>query len=163
MNITCNAHTCTLTVNGVPFRDELPPDVLLLDLLRERVGLETVTHGCDHGHCGACTVLLDGVPAKSCLVLAISVPDAAVVTADALPSTHDLHHVGQVLAAADPEVCSECLPARILSLFALNAGGQPPTAERIRAFIHDNPCRCGGQACEGQVADMSSPERAGAA
>ncbi|MCE2563214.1 (2Fe-2S)-binding protein [Komagataeibacter sp. FNDCF1] len=162
MNATRTVYACNLTVNGVPFCDDLPPTTILLDLLRERLGLTTLIQGCDHGHCGGCTVLVDGAPVKSCLILAISVPQAEVLTIDALPRAPDLHHVREVLGRAGPPLCSECMPARILSILALAGQGRTPSAQEIGAFMRANPCGCGRQAhaegTGGQVADMSRSE-----
>ncbi|GBQ14422.1 (2Fe-2S)-binding protein [Komagataeibacter rhaeticus] len=165
MNATRNACTCSLKVNGALFRKDVPPTVILLDLLRECLGLTSVTQGCDHGHCGACTALLDGVPVQSCLVLAISVPDAEVVTAEAFfpPGSGLLHHIRQrLLTAAGPQVCSACLPARLLCLLAQATDGQPPSPAEIEAFIHASPCLCGGQAREEPVS-MSRSRHEGVA
>ncbi|MDT8871438.1 2Fe-2S iron-sulfur cluster-binding protein [Komagataeibacter rhaeticus] len=164
MNATRNACTCSLKVNGALFRKDVPPTVILLDLLRECLGLTSVTQGCDHGHCGACTVLLDGVPVQSCLVLAISVPDAEVVTAEAFfPWIGPSSSYPAAPAHGGGAAGVQRMPARAPPVPACAGHGRTaPSPAEIEAFIHASPCLCGGQAREEPVS-MSRSRHEGVA
>ncbi len=133
----------TLTINGV--RRELAVEAwtTLLDLLRHRLGLTGTKKGCDHGQCGACTVLVDGQRANSCLVLAASIDGATVTTIEGLAEEGALHPVQQAFIEHDAFQCGYCTPGQIMSAVALIEEGTAKSREEIREFMSGNLCRCG--------------------
>ncbi|NHN86813.1 2Fe-2S iron-sulfur cluster binding domain-containing protein [Acetobacter musti] len=134
---------CRLQINGEDYDADLPPSVTLLDLLRERLGLTGTKKGCDHGQCGACTVLVDGRRVKSCLMLAVSLPDAQVTTIEGLSRKGRLHPMQQAFIDFDAFQCGYCTPGQILSAVALLEEGHIRSREEIREFMSGNLCRCG--------------------
>lgn len=134
---------CRLSINGQPYAADLPPSVTLLDLLRERLDLTGSKKGCDHGQCGACTVLVDGKRVKSCLVLAVSIPDAQVTTIEGLSQGSELHPMQQAFIDADAFQCGYCTPGQIMSAVALLEEGHIRSRDEIREFMSGNLCRCG--------------------
>jgi xanthine dehydrogenase YagT iron-sulfur-binding subunit len=139
------AYSTTLTVNGVTRAIELDdPRVTLLDLLRERLDLTGTKKGCDRGQCGACTVLVDGRRINSCLVLAVSLDGARVMTIEGLAQGDRLHPVQEAFIACDGLQCGFCTPGQIMSAVGLideaQAGDDP---ERVREGMSGNLCRCG--------------------
>src|SRR6201999_1039231 len=142
----------SLTVNGVRRNVELDdPRVTLLDLLRERLDLTGTKKGCDRGQCGACTVLIDGRPVKSCLAVALSHDGAEILTIEGVAQkeqqSEQLHPVQAAFIAHDGFQCGFCTPGQIMSAVGLlregEAGGDP---ERIREGMSGNLCRCGAHA-----------------
>jgi xanthine dehydrogenase YagT iron-sulfur-binding subunit len=135
----------TLTINGTPRTVELEdPRVTLLDLLRERLGLTGTKKGCDRGQCGACTVLLDGRRANSCLALAVSNDGAEVLTIEGLARGEVLHPVQAAFIAHDAFQCGFCTPGQIMSAVGLIREGQAgDDPERVREGMSGNLCRCG--------------------
>lgn len=134
---------CRLQINGKPHTLDIPPSVTLLDLLRERLDLAGTKKGCDHGQCGACTVLVDGKRVKSCLILAVSIPDADVTTIEGLEHDGHLHPMQQAFIDRDAFQCGYCTPGQIMSAVALLEEGHVRTREEIREFMSGNLCRCG--------------------
>jgi xanthine dehydrogenase YagT iron-sulfur-binding subunit len=138
----------SLKINGQPRIVELDdPRVTLLDLLRERLALTGAKKGCDRGQCGACTVLVDGRRINSCLVLAVSLDAAEVVTIEGLADGERLHPVQAAFIAHDGFQCGFCTPGQIMSAVGLIAeghAGQDP--ERVRELMSGNICRCGAYA-----------------
>lgn len=132
----------TLTVNGV--ERVLDPDVrtTLLDLLRDHLGLTGAKKGCDHGECGACTVLVDGRPTVSCLKLAVAAEGCAVVTIEGLSQGGGLHPVQRAFMEFDALQCGFCTPGQILSAVACISAGQAWSEESIREWMSGNLCRC---------------------
>jgi len=138
----------SLVVNGVRRDVALEdPRVTLLDLLRERVGLTGTKKGCDRGQCGACTVLVDGRRINACLVLAVSLDGAEVLTIEGLAHEDRLDPVQAAFIAHDGFQCGFCTPGQIMSAVGLiregEAGDDP---ERIREGMSGNLCRCGAYA-----------------
>ena len=137
--------TTSLTVNGVKRTIALDdPRVTLLDLLRERLHLTGTKKGCDHGQCGACTVIVDGRRLNSCLALAISHDGADVLTIEGVARGDRLHPVQEAFLAHDGLQCGFCTPGQIMSAIGLiqeaQAGDEP---ERVREGMSGNLCRCG--------------------
>ncbi|MGE0491402.1 MAG: (2Fe-2S)-binding protein [Vulcanimicrobiota bacterium] len=133
----------TLTVNGQDHQLELEPWVTLLDALRERLHLTGTKKGCDHGQCGACTVLVEGKRVNSCLTLASMCDGKAVTTIEGLSQNGQLHRVQQAFIDHDAFQCGYCTPGQILSVVALLAEGHATTREEIREWLSGNLCRCG--------------------
>ena len=137
-----------LTINGRPNALALDdPRVTLLDLLRERLALTGTKKACDRGQCGACTVLLDGRRINSCLVLAVSLDGADILTIEGLATNGELHPVQAAFIAHDGLQCGFCTPGQIMSAVGLlreaQTGDDP---ERIREAMSGNLCRCGAYA-----------------
>ncbi|MFT9298185.1 MAG: (2Fe-2S)-binding protein [Gluconobacter sp.] len=137
------ASPCRLKINGKSHTADLPPCVTLLDLLRERLDLTGTKKGCDHGQCGACTVLVNGKRVKSCLILAVSIPDAEITTIEGLGSDGHLHPMQQAFIDRDAFQCGYCTPGQIMSAVALLEEGHVRTREEISEFMSGNLCRCG--------------------
>ena len=132
-----------LTVNGQPHELDVEPWTTLLDLLRERLGLTGSKKGCDHGQCGACTVLIDGKRINSCLTLAVVRDGAEVTTVEGLATGDQLHPMQEAFVEHDAFQCGYCTPGQICSAVALIAEGRAHTREEIRELMSGNICRCG--------------------
>jgi xanthine dehydrogenase YagT iron-sulfur-binding subunit len=137
-----------LTINGEQ-RDVVldDPRVTLLDLLRERLHLTGTKKGCDRGHCGACTILVDGKRINSCLALAVSHDGADILTIEGVAQGDHLHPVQAAFIAHDGLQCGFCTPGQIMSAIGLIGEGQAGNdPERIREAMSGNLCRCGAYA-----------------
>jgi xanthine dehydrogenase YagT iron-sulfur-binding subunit len=133
----------TLTVNGEKHALDVAPWTTLLDLLRDRLDLTGTKKGCDHGQCGACTVLLDGRRVNACLTLAVMKDGAGVVTIEGLASGDTLHPLQQAFIDHDAFQCGYCTCGQICSAAGLIAEGKAKTADEIRELMSGNICRCG--------------------
>jgi len=133
----------TLSINGHEHRVALDPRTTLLDALREHLGLTGAKKGCDHGQCGACTVLLDGRRVVSCLVLAAAVQARAVTTIEGLAgSDGTLHPMQQAFIDNDAFQCGYCTPGQILSAVACVHEDHAGNDAEIREYMSGNLCRC---------------------
>jgi len=132
-----------LTVNGTRHTLSLDPRTSLLDALREHLDLTGSKKGCDHGQCGACTVLLEGRRIVSCLTLAIMHDGASVTTIEGLAKDGRLHPLQQAFIDHDAFQCGYCTPGQICSAVGLIAEGKAKTADEIRELMSGNICRCG--------------------
>ena len=133
-----------VTVNGRPIKRRVQPRMLLVDFLRDELGLTGTHIGCDTGHCGACTVMLDGVTVKSCLLLAAQANGSELLTIEGVSSGGRLHPLQQAFLDNQGLQCGFCTPGMILSsLFLLNHNPKP-SEEEIRRAIDGNLCRCTG-------------------
>ena len=137
-----------LTVNGVPRDIALSdPRVTLLDLLRERLHLTGTKKGCDHGQCGACTILVNGRRINSCLALAASHDGADITTIEGLARGGELHPLQAAFIAHDGLQCGFCTPGQIMSALGLISERQAGCDdERVREGMSGNLCRCGAYA-----------------
>ena len=133
-----------VTVNGVPYEKSVPCNQTLLRFLREDLFLTSVKEGCDEGECGACTVLLDGRPVNSCLVLAAELDGREVLTAEGLAEDGRLHPLQDAFIEAGAVQCGYCTPGMLISGIALLNLYPHPTREQIRKEMEGNICRCTG-------------------
>jgi len=133
----------TLRVNDEDRELELLPWVTLLDALREYMGLSGTKKGCDHGHCGACTVLLNGKRINSCLTLAVMQDGAEITTVEGLAQDEDLHPLQKAFIEHDAFQCGYCTPGQICSAVGLIREGQAKSPDEIRELMSGNICRCG--------------------
>ena len=133
----------TLNINGTAHRLDVEPWVTLLDLLRERIDLTGVKKGCDHGQCGACTVLLDGQRINSCLALAVTADGCTVTTIEGLNAGGALDPLQQAFIDHDAFQCGYCTPGQICSARALINEGRAKTRDDVRELMSGNLCRCG--------------------
>jgi xanthine dehydrogenase YagT iron-sulfur-binding subunit len=132
----------TLTVNGRDHQLAVDSRTSLLDLLREHLALTGTKKGCDHGQCGACTVLLDGRRVVSCLTLAVAAQGRAVTTIEGLAKNGELHPMQQAFVDHDAFQCGYCTPGQILSAIACVNEGHAETDADIREYMSGNLCRC---------------------
>lgn len=133
-----------LQVNGNEYEIAVPANRTLLEVLREDLRLTGTKEGCDDGSCGACTVLLDGVPVRSCLYLAVEARDKAITTIEGLATGQQLHPVQQAFVAHGAIQCGYCSPGMILTAKALLDHNPAPTQVEIQKAISGNLCRCTG-------------------
>ena len=133
-----------LEVNGKPYEIEVEPHLTLLEVLRNRLGMTGTKEGCSTGHCGACTVLLNGRPISSCLLLAAEADGQHVLTVEGLAENGELHPVQVAFIAAGGLQCGFCTSGMMLSTVALIARNPRPTEHEIRLSLAGNLCRCTG-------------------
>src|SRR4051794_20196712 len=134
-----------VSVNGNPVEATVEPRLTLADFLRERCSLTGTHLGCEHGSCGACTVLLDGAAVRSCLVFAVQAEDAEVSTVEGVASADgELSPVQAALRDCHGLQCGFCTPGFVMSITALLRDNPHPTDEEIREGLSGNFCRCTG-------------------
>jgi carbon-monoxide dehydrogenase small subunit len=157
--------TISLTVNGQPHLAEVEPRRLLVDFLREDLGLTGTHIGCEHGVCGTCTVLLDGASAHSCIILAVQADGADISTVEGLARDGELHPLQDEFAAKQGLQCGYCTPGMLMRATEILAGNPDPTPEQVREAIASNLCRCTGyqfitEAVVGAAARMRTEKEA---
>ena len=133
-----------LTVNGVRHELAVEPRRLLVDVLRDDLGLTGTHIGCEHGVCGTCTVLVDGESVRSCLMLAVQADGAAVTTVEGLTADGELHPLQQAFREAQGLQCGFCTPGMLLLAWELLRDNASPREAEIREAISANLCRCTG-------------------
>ena len=139
------AHEVEVTVNGVPHRARVPARRLLSDFLRHDLRLTGTHVGCEHGVCGACTVLVNGTPMRSCLLFAVSVDGASVTTVEGLAGDDDAPHpVQQAFRECHALQCGFCTPGFLTTIAAYLEANPDPTEDEARDAIAGNLCRCTG-------------------
>src|SRR6516162_6581334 len=134
----------TVTVNGEERSEEIDNRLLLVHFLRQKLALTGTHIGCDTTHCGACTVLLDGVPVKSCTVLAVQADGRDVATVEGLEKDGKLHPVQEGFFQEHGLQCGYCTPGMMMTSCALLASNPDPSEADIRRAISGNLCRCTG-------------------
>ncbi|MBV4543145.1 (2Fe-2S)-binding protein [Pseudomonas vlassakiae] len=137
------AHPISLTLNGQARSLQVLPWTTLLDLLREQLDLTGTKKGCDHGQCGACTVLRDGRRVNACLTLAVMCDGAELVTIEGLAAGDQLHPMQRAFITHDAFQCGYCTPGQICSAVGLAREGRADSREAIREQMSGNLCRCG--------------------
>ena len=136
-----------LTVNDVSHTVDVEPRLSLLDCLRDRLGLTGAHTGCEHGVCGACTVLIDGMPVRSCLMFTVQADGYAITTIEGLsPGPGELSPIQDAFCETHGMQCGYCTPAMILAAHALLSKNPEPTRDEIIEAISGNICRCTGYA-----------------
>jgi xanthine dehydrogenase YagT iron-sulfur-binding subunit len=133
----------SLTINGTEMQLNVAPWTSLLDLLREYLDLTGTKKGCDHGQCGACTVLVDGRRINSCLTFAVMHDGAKITTVEGLANNGVLHALQQAFIDHDAFQCGYCTPGQICSAAGLIAEGHAHSGDEIRELMSGNICRCG--------------------
>jgi carbon-monoxide dehydrogenase small subunit len=136
--------TLTVTVNGTQYERTVEPRLLLSDFLRHELGLTGTHVGCEHGVCGACTVLFDGQPVRSCLMFAVQASGHKILTVEGLGAMDNLHPLQEAFQEAHAVQCGFCTPGFLMSLVPFLEGNPNPTEEEICEAISGNLCRCTG-------------------
>jgi carbon-monoxide dehydrogenase small subunit len=136
--------TISLTVNGRPLAAEVEPRKLLVDFLREDLGLSGAHIGCEHGVCGTCTVLLNGASIRSCITLAVQADGAEVSTVEGLAPGGELHPLQDEFSAKQGLQCGYCTPGMLMRACEILARNPDPTPAQVRSEIASNLCRCTG-------------------
>ena len=138
-------HRVKTTVNGRIYEREVEPRLLLSDFLRHDLGLTGTHVGCEHGVCGACTILLDGDPVRSCLMLAVQADGHELATVEGLaPAPGELHPLQQAFWEAHGLQCGFCTPGFLMTLVPFLEENPSPTEHEIRQALSGNLCRCTG-------------------
>lgn len=141
---TMKTQQVTITINGKPVEADVEPRLLLVHFIREVAGLTGTHIGCDTTHCGACTVLLDERPVKSCTLFAVQADGRAVRTVEGLERDGQLHPVQRGFKEEHGLQCGFCTPGMMMTATALLERNTSPTEEEIRSAISGNLCRCTG-------------------
>lgn len=141
---TTEERNISLKVNGTRYDEVVETRLTLVDFLRERLGLTGTHVGCEHGVCGACTILLNGQAVRSCLLFAVQADQAELTTVESLASGDELHPIQQAFAEHHALQCGFCTPGFLLTACALLEENPRPTREEIRIALSGNLCRCTG-------------------
>lgn len=140
---TNEIHTTSLRVNGSDYSLDVLPWVSLLDALREKLDLTGTKKGCDHGQCGACTVLVDGKRVLSCLTLAVMKDGCEITTIEGIAQNEELHPLQKAFIEHDAFQCGYCTPGQICSGIGMLKEGKAHTREEVKELMSGNLCRCG--------------------
>lgn len=136
--------TISVTVNGATYQRPVEPRLLLSDFLRHDLDLTGTHIGCEHGVCGACTVLLDGEPVRSCLMFAVQADGHEIVTVEGLGTMESLHPVQEAFREAHGVQCGFCTPGILMTIVPFLQENPDPREPEIREAIAGNLCRCTG-------------------
>ncbi len=140
-----DTRSITVTVNGVAFTRDAPVRMTLADFLRGELGLTGTHLGCEHGVCGACTILFDGLSARSCLMLAVQADGHEITTVEGIAQAADrLHPLQEAFRDNHGLQCGFCTPGMLTTLLELLRDNPDPTEQEIRVAISGNLCRCTG-------------------
>ena len=139
-----NGHQITVTINGTRHERSVEPRLLLSDFLRHDLGLTGTHVGCEHGVCGACTVLFDGQPVRSCLMFAVQADGHEVTTVEALGTPDELHPLQEAFMEAHGAQCGYCTPGILMTMIPFLEEHTDPDDEEIREALAGNLCRCTG-------------------
>ncbi|RLG88336.1 MAG: (2Fe-2S)-binding protein [Thermoprotei archaeon] len=131
-------------LNGELVEVDVPPNMTLLDVLRRKLGILSVKRGCERGECGACTVLINGDPVCSCLVLAPQAEGKEIITLEYLSKNGEIHPIQEAFIEAGAIQCGFCTPGFILTAYALLKRNPNPTIDEIKKALEGNLCRCTG-------------------
>ncbi len=134
----------TFTINSIPYDVIIEPQMTLLEVLRDKLGLTGTKFGCGTGDCGVCTVLIDGRPVSACLTLAARVKGTNILTIEGLAKGTNLHPIQRAFIEHGAIQCGFCTPGMILNAKALLDENQNPTREEVRFTMGGNLCRCTG-------------------
>ena len=137
-------HSVRVTLNGACHAREVEPRLLLSDFIRHEAGLTGTHVGCEHGVCGACTVLLEGAPVRACLMFAIQADGASIETVEALADGETLHPLQEAFRREHALQCGYCTPGILMTLVPFLARNPSPSDAEIRKALSGNLCRCTG-------------------
>jgi carbon-monoxide dehydrogenase small subunit len=137
-------HDLNLVVNGQTISAKVPPALRLADFLRDELGLTGTHIGCGEGPCGSCTVLLDGEPVRSCLMLAVQAHDCSIETIESVGSNTELHPVQAALQQHHALQCGFCTPGLVMSAVSLFRNNPHPSRNEIASMLQGHLCRCTG-------------------
>ena len=151
-----------IRVNGAAATATVAPRLTLTDFLRERCGLTGTHIGCEHGVCGACTVLLDGEPVRACLIFAVQAEGRALRTVEGLSDNGELHPLQRQFLAHGGVQCGFCTPGMLISAKALLDQNPDPSEDEIRIALSGNLCRCTGYQGIVRAVQAAAAEMAGA-
>jgi carbon-monoxide dehydrogenase small subunit len=154
-------HDIAVTVNGEEVRERVDARKTLVDFLREDLALTGSHVGCEHGVCGACSVRVDGVVLRGCLMLAVQCDGARVDTIEGVADAEEITDLQQAFVARNALQCGYCTPGMLLTAQELLAGGGVPTREQIRAHLSGNYCRCTGYQAIIDAVEAVAQARAG--
>ena len=142
--LAAGGHRVSVVVNGEPYEREVEPRLLLSDFLRHELGLTGTHIGCDTSYCGACTVLMDGRPVKSCTVYAVQADGSEIETVECLEADGELHPLQTAFSEHHGLQCGYCTPGMLMSSKHLLEDNPDPSREEIKKGIAGNVCRCTG-------------------
>jgi carbon-monoxide dehydrogenase small subunit len=151
----------SLKVNGQAYRLQVDADAFLVDVLREELNLTGTKKACNEGECGACTVILNGKPVNSCLVMAARLDGANIVTIEGVGDAENLHPLQEAFISAGAVQCGYCTPGMILSAKALLDANSNPSEAEIRTGLSGNLCRCTGYKKIVQAVKLAAEKMAG--
>jgi carbon-monoxide dehydrogenase small subunit len=143
--MTAELHSITTTVNGQRYTRQVEARLLLSDFIRHELGLTGTHVGCEHGVCGACTILVDGTPMRSCLLLAVQANGHEIATVEGLaPGPERLHPLQEAFRATHALQCGFCTPGILMTMTAFLKEKPSPTEAEVREALSGNLCRCTG-------------------
>jgi len=137
-------HSITFTINGARERVDVPSNMTLLQMLREKLALTGTKNGCEAGECGACTVLVDGEPVNSCMMLAVEVDGRGVLTVEGLAPEGELSLLQEAFIEHNAVQCGFCTPGMLISAHALLRRNPHPAEKDVKEALVGNLCRCTG-------------------